>query len=129
MSILNEAHTLSEDDIRNHLNQCKLKDGIRVTHTYHNYFRGIYLSINRETVQVAVTQIISHFHSNSINLIWCIYKNYRAFSERRIKDIGTEISNIEINKTPEYNIVVFKNNVKSLWQLCIQYRNPITDLH
>ena len=91
VSILNEAHTLSEDDIRNHLAQCKLKDNIRVTHTYRNYFRCIYLSLNRETVQVSVTQIISHFHSNAINFIWWLYKNYRAVSERYIKDTRKEI--------------------------------------
>ena len=66
MSILTETRTLSEDDIRNNLAQCKLNDNIRVTRTYRNYFRGIYLSLNRETFQVAVTQIISHFQSNAI---------------------------------------------------------------
>ena len=111
VSILTEAHTLSEDDIRNHLNQCKLKDNIRVTHTYRNYFRGIYLSLNRETFQVSVTQIISHFHSNAIHLIWWLYKKYRAVNERRIEDIKAEISSINITQTCGCNIVEFNNNV------------------
>ena len=90
---------------------------------------GLYLTLKPELVQVAVTQIITHFHNNAIKLIWWIYKNYRAVNERRIKDIKTEISSIAITQTPGCNMVELNNNVKRLWQLCNQYRNPTTDLY
>ena len=128
VSILTEARTLSEEDIKNHLTPCRAQNDIRVTRTYRNYFRGLYLNLKPELVQVAVTQIITHFHNNAIKLIWWLYKNYRTVNERRIKDIKTEISSIDITQTPGCNIVEFNNNVKHLWKLCNQYRNPTTDL-
>ena len=105
VSILTEAHTLSEEDIKNHLAKCRAQNDIPVTRTYQNYFRGLYLTLKPELVQVAVTQIITNFHNNTIKIIWWLYKNYRAVNERRIEDIKTEISRINITQTCGCNIV------------------------
>ena len=45
VSLLTAAHTLSEEDIKNHLDTCYNKKDIRVTRVYRNYFRGIYHSL------------------------------------------------------------------------------------
>ena len=49
-------------------------------------------------------------------------------NERRIKDIKSEISNIDITKTPGRNIATFNHTARRLWQLSNQHSNPITDL-
>ena len=50
VSILTAAHTLSEEDIKNHLEACYNKKDIRITRVYRNYFRGIFYSLQPETV-------------------------------------------------------------------------------
>ena len=129
VSIITEAHTLSEEDIKNNLAQFRAQNDIPVTRTYRNYFRGLYLTLKPELVQVTVTQIITHFYKSTIKLIWWLYKNYRTVNERGIEDIKIEISNIDINKTPVCNIVELNNNIKRIWQLCYQYFNLTTDLY
>ena len=127
VSLLKEAHTLREEEIKNHLDKCRDDNDIRVTRVYRNYFRGLYLSLQPETVQNTVTQIIACFKNNAIKLIWWLYKNYRAVTERRIEDIKREISSIDIYKTPGRNIATFNHTTRLLWQLSNQYSNPIDD--
>ena len=128
VSLLKEAHTLSEEDVKNHLDNMHKKKDIRITRVYRNYFRGLYLSLQPETVQHSVTQIITCFKNNAIKLIWWLYNNYRAVTERRIEDIKREISSIDISKTSGRNIATFNHTARRLWQLSNQYSNPIDDL-
>ena len=128
MSILTKAHTLSEDDVKNHLDKCYKNNNIRVTRVYRNYYRGIYQTLKPETVQNAVTQIVPFFKNNAIKLIWWLYKTYRALSEREIVELKREIAALDITKIASRNITTFNHTARRLWVLCNTYHNPIDDL-
>ena len=128
LSILTKAHTLSEDDVKNHLDKCYNNNNIRVTRVYRNYYRGIYLTLKPETVLNAVTQIVPFFKNNAIKLIWWLYKTYRALSERVIVELKREIAALDITKIASRNITTFNHTARRLWVLCLTYHNPIDDL-
>ena len=48
--LLTEAHTLSEEDVKLHLDTCYIKKDIRVTRVYQNYYKGLYSALEPKSV-------------------------------------------------------------------------------
>ena len=42
VSLLTEAHTLTEEDVKLHIRKCYGRNDVRVTRVYRNYYRGLY---------------------------------------------------------------------------------------